>query len=138
MLFLINSEKVLLITIKYYLLSSVEIILTSVLHFMLYGLISHLILNCFCKNHEFCSVFLQGNARTLVLMVTSAAVGGTLQYGYNLAIMNAPTVVSKQASVFTCLVIFFMIIITSESEKVLDCSYYHCVFCVPAVYSELC
>ncbi|XP_017334927.1 solute carrier family 2, facilitated glucose transporter member 11 isoform X1 [Ictalurus punctatus] len=34
----------------------------------------------------------KGNARTLVLMVTSAAVGGTLQYGYNLAIMNAPTV----------------------------------------------
>jgi len=30
---------------------------------------------------------------TLALMVTSAAIGGTLQYGYNLAIMNAPTVV---------------------------------------------
>uniref|UniRef100_A0A3B5B0I5 Solute carrier family 2, facilitated glucose transporter member 5 n=1 Tax=Stegastes partitus TaxID=144197 RepID=A0A3B5B0I5_9TELE len=29
---------------------------------------------------------------TLVLMVASAAIGGTLQYGYNLAIMNAPTV----------------------------------------------
>ncbi|KAK2862049.1 hypothetical protein Q5P01_001582 [Channa striata] len=29
---------------------------------------------------------------TLVLMVASAAVGGTLQYGYNLAIMNSPTV----------------------------------------------
>ncbi|XP_026203607.1 solute carrier family 2, facilitated glucose transporter member 11 [Anabas testudineus] len=28
---------------------------------------------------------------TLVLMVASAAIGGTLQYGYNLAIMNAPT-----------------------------------------------
>uniref|UniRef100_A0A8C2ZMW6 Solute carrier family 2, facilitated glucose transporter member 5 n=1 Tax=Cyclopterus lumpus TaxID=8103 RepID=A0A8C2ZMW6_CYCLU len=28
---------------------------------------------------------------TLVLMVASAAFGGTLQYGYNLAIMNAPT-----------------------------------------------
>lgn len=27
-------------------------------------------------------------------MVASAAIGGTLQYGYNLAIMNAPTVVS--------------------------------------------
>ncbi|XP_037107938.1 solute carrier family 2, facilitated glucose transporter member 11 [Syngnathus acus] len=27
---------------------------------------------------------------TLVLMVASAAIGGTLQYGYNLAIMNAP------------------------------------------------
>ncbi|KAK2915120.1 solute carrier family 2, facilitated glucose transporter member 11 [Channa argus] len=27
----------------------------------------------------------------LVLMVASAAIGGTLQYGYNLAIMNAPT-----------------------------------------------
>ncbi|KAB5584179.1 hypothetical protein PHYPO_G00104420 [Pangasianodon hypophthalmus] len=34
----------------------------------------------------------KGNARTLTLMVTSAAVGGTLQYGYNLTIMNAPTV----------------------------------------------
>lgn len=29
-----------------------------------------------------------------MLMVGSAAIGGTLQYGYNLAIMNAPTVVS--------------------------------------------
>uniref|UniRef100_A0A8C5HIH1 Solute carrier family 2, facilitated glucose transporter member 5 n=1 Tax=Gouania willdenowi TaxID=441366 RepID=A0A8C5HIH1_GOUWI len=29
---------------------------------------------------------------TLLLMVTSAAIGGTLQYGYNLAIMNAPTI----------------------------------------------
>uniref|UniRef100_A0AAQ5ZSJ6 Solute carrier family 2, facilitated glucose transporter member 5 n=1 Tax=Amphiprion ocellaris TaxID=80972 RepID=A0AAQ5ZSJ6_AMPOC len=28
---------------------------------------------------------------TLVLMVASAAIGGTLQYGYNLAIMNSPT-----------------------------------------------
>ncbi|XP_037535265.1 solute carrier family 2, facilitated glucose transporter member 11-like [Nematolebias whitei] len=28
---------------------------------------------------------------TLVLMVASAAIGGTLQYGYNLAIINAPT-----------------------------------------------
>ncbi|XP_057703016.1 solute carrier family 2, facilitated glucose transporter member 11 [Corythoichthys intestinalis] len=28
---------------------------------------------------------------TLTLMVASAAIGGTLQYGYNLAIMNAPT-----------------------------------------------
>uniref|UniRef100_A0A3Q2YAW8 Solute carrier family 2, facilitated glucose transporter member 5 n=1 Tax=Hippocampus comes TaxID=109280 RepID=A0A3Q2YAW8_HIPCM len=28
---------------------------------------------------------------TLVLMIASAAIGGTLQYGYNLAIMNAPT-----------------------------------------------
>lgn len=30
-------------------------------------------------------------------MVASAAIGGTLQYGYNLAIMNAPTVVSVPA-----------------------------------------
>ncbi|XP_055070019.2 solute carrier family 2, facilitated glucose transporter member 11 isoform X1 [Misgurnus anguillicaudatus] len=34
----------------------------------------------------------KGHIRTLALMVTSAAIGGTLQYGYNLAIMNAPTV----------------------------------------------
>ncbi|KAM9408192.1 solute carrier family 2, facilitated glucose transporter member 11 [Pholidichthys leucotaenia] len=33
----------------------------------------------------------QGIQLTLVLMVASAAIGGTLQYGYNLAIMNAPT-----------------------------------------------
>uniref|UniRef100_A0A671N5J9 Solute carrier family 2, facilitated glucose transporter member 5 n=1 Tax=Sinocyclocheilus anshuiensis TaxID=1608454 RepID=A0A671N5J9_9TELE len=33
-----------------------------------------------------------GHTYTLVLMVTSTAIGGTLQYGYNLAIMNAPTV----------------------------------------------
>lgn len=30
-------------------------------------------------------------------MVTSAAIGGTLQYGYNLAIMNAPTIVREEA-----------------------------------------
>ncbi|KAL6457909.1 hypothetical protein MHYP_G00331390 [Metynnis hypsauchen] len=34
----------------------------------------------------------KGNVGTLALMVASAAVGGTVQYGYNLAIMNAPTV----------------------------------------------
>ncbi|KTF82751.1 hypothetical protein cypCar_00016240 [Cyprinus carpio] len=34
----------------------------------------------------------KGHTYTLVLMVTSTAIGGTLQYGYNLAIMNAPTV----------------------------------------------
>ncbi|KAM9758516.1 solute carrier family 2, facilitated glucose transporter member 11 isoform 1-T1 [Menidia menidia] len=33
----------------------------------------------------------KGTPLTLVLMVASAAIGGTLQYGYNLAIMNAPT-----------------------------------------------
>uniref|UniRef100_A0A674PFP8 Solute carrier family 2 member 11 n=1 Tax=Takifugu rubripes TaxID=31033 RepID=A0A674PFP8_TAKRU len=33
----------------------------------------------------------QSASLTLVLMVASAAIGGTLQYGYNLAIMNAPT-----------------------------------------------
>uniref|UniRef100_A0A3Q3FBR6 Solute carrier family 2, facilitated glucose transporter member 5 n=1 Tax=Kryptolebias marmoratus TaxID=37003 RepID=A0A3Q3FBR6_KRYMA len=36
----------------------------------------------------------QSSPLTLVLMVASAAIGGTLQYGYNLAIMNAPTAVS--------------------------------------------
>uniref|UniRef100_A0A8B9LC16 Solute carrier family 2, facilitated glucose transporter member 5 n=1 Tax=Astyanax mexicanus TaxID=7994 RepID=A0A8B9LC16_ASTMX len=35
---------------------------------------------------------MQGLTLTLALMVASAAVGGTVQYGYNLAIMNAPTV----------------------------------------------
>ncbi|XP_036955535.1 solute carrier family 2, facilitated glucose transporter member 11 isoform X1 [Acanthopagrus latus] len=34
----------------------------------------------------------QSSPLTLVLMVASAAIGGTLQYGYNLAIMNSPTV----------------------------------------------
>ncbi|XP_054472802.1 solute carrier family 2, facilitated glucose transporter member 11-like [Anoplopoma fimbria] len=33
----------------------------------------------------------KSSSLTLVLMVASAAFGGTLQYGYNLAIMNAPT-----------------------------------------------
>ncbi|XP_068449831.1 solute carrier family 2, facilitated glucose transporter member 11 [Clinocottus analis] len=33
----------------------------------------------------------KSSSLTLVLMVASAACGGTLQYGYNLAIMNAPT-----------------------------------------------
>ncbi|CAL8254416.1 solute carrier family 2, facilitated glucose transporter member 11 isoform X1 [Gadus morhua] len=32
-----------------------------------------------------------GHSWTLALMVTSTAIGGTFQYGYNLAIMNAPT-----------------------------------------------
>ncbi|KAK1796564.1 hypothetical protein P4O66_009601 [Electrophorus voltai] len=32
------------------------------------------------------------NGHTLALMVASTAFGGTVQYGYNLAIMNAPTV----------------------------------------------
>ncbi|XP_063072555.1 solute carrier family 2, facilitated glucose transporter member 11 [Engraulis encrasicolus] len=34
----------------------------------------------------------KGNSRTLAMMVACTAIGGTLQYGYNLAIMNAPTV----------------------------------------------
>ncbi|XP_038551167.1 solute carrier family 2, facilitated glucose transporter member 11-like [Micropterus salmoides] len=33
----------------------------------------------------------KSSSLTLVLMVASAAIGGTLQYGYNLAIMNSPT-----------------------------------------------
>lgn len=37
-----------------------------------------------------------GHSWTLVFMVTSAGIGGTLQYGYNLAIMNAPTVVRSE------------------------------------------
>uniref|UniRef100_A0A3B5ARV3 Solute carrier family 2, facilitated glucose transporter member 11-like n=1 Tax=Stegastes partitus TaxID=144197 RepID=A0A3B5ARV3_9TELE len=37
-------------------------------------------------------LYQQSSPLTLVLMVASAAIGGTLQYGYNLAIMNAPTV----------------------------------------------
>ncbi|XP_028991446.1 solute carrier family 2, facilitated glucose transporter member 11-like [Betta splendens] len=32
-----------------------------------------------------------GNARTLALTVCSAAIGGTFQYGYNISIINAPT-----------------------------------------------
>lgn len=44
-------------------------------------------------------------------MVTSAAVGGTLQYGYNLAIMNAPTVVSKQKMCFFVLVLCLLVIV---------------------------
>ncbi|KAI1900620.1 hypothetical protein AGOR_G00051800 [Albula goreensis] len=34
----------------------------------------------------------EGSARILALTVCSAAIGGTLQYGYNIAIINAPTV----------------------------------------------
>ncbi|XP_030585894.1 solute carrier family 2, facilitated glucose transporter member 11 [Archocentrus centrarchus] len=33
----------------------------------------------------------KGSPLRLVLMIASASIGGTLQYGYNLAIMNAPT-----------------------------------------------
>uniref|UniRef100_A0A8D3C9M2 Solute carrier family 2, facilitated glucose transporter member 5 n=1 Tax=Scophthalmus maximus TaxID=52904 RepID=A0A8D3C9M2_SCOMX len=42
---------------------------------------------------SYLSIFLcqQGSSLTLVLMVVAAGTGGTLQYGYNLAIMNAPT-----------------------------------------------
>ncbi|KAM9837394.1 solute carrier family 2, facilitated glucose transporter member 11-like [Aulostomus maculatus] len=32
-----------------------------------------------------------GSSRTLALTVVSAAIGGTLQYGYNISIINAPT-----------------------------------------------
>lgn len=75
----------------------------------------------------FCLFFLQGNTRTLVFMVTSAAVGGTLQYGYNLAIMNAPTVVSKHESVYISLfthdhVFMCMILNTSKYEYIPACS----------------
>lgn len=35
-------------------------------------------------------------------MVASAAIGGTLQYGYNLAIMNSPTIVSNCQIVCVC------------------------------------
>uniref|UniRef100_A0A673KX79 Solute carrier family 2, facilitated glucose transporter member 5 n=1 Tax=Sinocyclocheilus rhinocerous TaxID=307959 RepID=A0A673KX79_9TELE len=42
----------------------------------------------------------QGHTYILVLMVTSTAIGGTLQYGYNLAIMNAP---SKNVYIYTFL-----------------------------------
>lgn len=44
----------------------------------------------------------QGHAYTLALMVTSTAIGGTLQYGYNLAIMNAPTVVRDRVFHLLC------------------------------------
>ena len=40
----------------------------------------------------------QGNAGILVLAVCSAAIGGTLQYGYNIAIINAPTIVRPPTS----------------------------------------
>lgn len=46
-------------------------------------------------------VTLQGSSLRLVLMVLAAGTGGTLQYGYNLAIMNAPT------TVCLCLFVFF-------------------------------
>lgn len=52
------------------------------LEMLLYVLIKGL---CVCE---------QSGTLRLVLMVASAAFGGTLQYGYNLAIMNAPTTVS--------------------------------------------
>lgn len=48
-------------------------------------------------------VTLQGSSLRLVLMVLAAGTGGTLQYGYNLAIMNAPT------TVCLCLVFFMLI-----------------------------
>lgn len=50
-------------------------------------------------------------------MVASAAIGGTLQYGYNLAIMNSPTVVSSflQQYVSQC---FLVLIIHSNLDKV--------------------
>uniref|UniRef100_A0A3B3QWH7 Solute carrier family 2, facilitated glucose transporter member 5 n=1 Tax=Paramormyrops kingsleyae TaxID=1676925 RepID=A0A3B3QWH7_9TELE len=44
----------------------------------------------------------KGHARTLVLMVCSAAIGGTLQYGYNIAIINAPTAFIQRFINETC------------------------------------
>ncbi|KPP58182.1 solute carrier family 2, facilitated glucose transporter member 11-like [Scleropages formosus] len=45
----------------------------------------------------------KGHSRTLILMVFSAAIGGTLQYGYNIAIINAPTVYIQRFINETCL-----------------------------------
>ncbi|KAL6475213.1 hypothetical protein MHYP_G00162530 [Metynnis hypsauchen] len=44
----------------------------------------------------------KGCSLTLALTVCSAAVGGTLQYGYNLAIINAPTVYVQRFINETC------------------------------------
>ncbi|MFT7802536.1 solute carrier family 2, facilitated glucose transporter member 11-like [Arapaima gigas] len=45
----------------------------------------------------------KGQPRTLILMVFSAAIGGTLQYGYNIAIINTPTVYIQSFINETCL-----------------------------------
>lgn len=72
---------------------------------------------------SYLSIFLcqQGSSLTLVLMVVAAGTGGTLQYGYNLAIMNAPTTVSLYISDYVCLCVAqdFLLLLTS------DCSVEH-------------
>ncbi|MCJ8738400.1 hypothetical protein PDJAM_G00035360 [Pangasius djambal] len=45
----------------------------------------------------------KGCSLTLVLTVCSAAIGGTLQYGYNLAIVNAPTTYIQRFINETCM-----------------------------------
>lgn len=48
-------------------------------------------------------------------MVASAAIGGTLQYGYNLAIMNAPTTVSGPVGVYECVSSYMLHILLAKS-----------------------
>lgn len=68
-------------------------------------------------------------------MVTSAAIGGTLQYGYNLAIMNAPTVVRN--SFFLCergkivAFIFAILVVCVHLLRIITSF----VFCVPSCSS---
>uniref|UniRef100_A0A673L2F7 Solute carrier family 2, facilitated glucose transporter member 5 n=1 Tax=Sinocyclocheilus rhinocerous TaxID=307959 RepID=A0A673L2F7_9TELE len=52
----------------------------------------------------------QGHTYILVLMVTSTAIGGTLQYGYNLAIMNAPAVFIHFLGVYEVTLIWTFIV----------------------------
>lgn len=74
---------------------------------------------------------------TLALMVTSAAIGGTLQYGYNLAIMNAPTVVRDSVLSGLCergkrVAFIFAILVVCVYLLRLITSF---VFCVPSCSS---
>lgn len=46
----------------------------------------------FCSN-RFVSVFFQFPNKSLLLAVFAACVGGTFQYGYNISVINSPTMV---------------------------------------------
>lgn len=76
----------------------------------------------------------------LALMVTSAAIGGTLQYGYNLAIMNAPTIV-RSASPPSCACVSVSSV--SETQFFSIIVWAHRLMCdhsltLLAVHSEVC
>lgn len=54
------------------------------------------------------SVLLQFPNRSLLLAACAACIGGTFQYGYNISVINAPTMVKTQLSVTGPVIIMIM------------------------------